>query len=80
MENIIMVELTEKEMAMIMESRAKEERQRKREAYVAELNDLIKRATKDGFTIAAEKPFKTCESVAYATIWNDAAGNFIAIR
>lgn len=80
MEKILMVELTEEELAMIMKERAKAEKQRKRQAYVDELNDLIQRAKADGFTIAANHPFKSCESVGYAISWKDAAGNYIGLR
>jgi hypothetical protein len=80
MEKILMVELTEEELAMIMKERARAEKQRKREAYVDELNDLIKRAKADGFTIATNHPFKSCESVSHAVTWTDAAGNYIGLR
>lgn len=80
MEKILLVELTEEEMSLIMTERAKVEKQRKREAYVWELNDLIQRAKADGFTIAANHAFKACEGVSYAVCWNDAAGNYIGLR
>lgn len=80
MEKFLMVEVTEEELAMVMKERARAEKQRKREAYVAELNDIIQRAKADGFTIAAQHPFKSCESIAYALPWTDAAGNYIGLR
>ena len=80
MNEIIIMEISQQEAEMIMKERARQEKQRKREAYVQELNDIIKRAKADGFTIAANHPFKSCESVSYATCWTDAAGNYIGLR
>ena len=80
MNEILMVELTEEELEMVMESRAKAEKKRRLEAYIAEINDIIDRARKDGFVIAANHPFKSCERIGYATTWGDSQGNYIAIR
>lgn len=80
MNEIIIMEISQQEAEMIMKERMRQERQHKRESYIQELNDIIKRAKADGFTIAANHPFKSCESVACAVCWNDAAGNYIGLR
>ena len=80
MNEIIIMEISQQEAEMIMKERARQEKQRKRESYVQELNDIIKRAKADGFTIAANHAFKPCEIVSSATCWTDAAGNYIGLR
>lgn len=80
MNEIIIMEISQQEAEMIMKERARQEKQHKREAYVQELNDIIKRAKADGFTIAANHLFKSCESVNCAICWSDAAGNYIGLR
>ena len=79
MNEIILMEITQQEAEMIMEERAKQEKQHKREAYVNELNDIIRRAKADGFTIAARHDFKSCDSVDCAVCWTDVAGNYIGL-
>ena len=79
-EKVLLIELTEEELALVMRERARVEKQRKREAYVDELNDLIKRAKADGFTIAANHPFRNCEKVDYAASWTDVSGNYIGLN
>lgn len=80
MNEIIVMELTTEEVQMIMKERAIAERQMKRESYVAELNDLIKRIKADGFTFAANHPFGSCEKISHAICWSDASKNWIGLR
>lgn len=80
MNEIIIMEISQQEAEMIMEERTQQRKQFKRESYIRELNDIIKRAKADGFTIAANHVFKSGESVNCAISWGDAAGNYIGLR
>jgi hypothetical protein len=52
MEKMIVIELTEAELALVMKKREEDARQNLLENYIAEFNDLITRAKVDGFTFA----------------------------
>lgn len=45
------IEISPEELAMILKDRAEKARIAKREAYIAEINDLIKRMAADGFVL-----------------------------
>lgn len=80
MNEIIIMEISRQEAETIIKERERKERLSQRESYVHELNDIIKRAKADGFTIAANHSFKSCEAVNYAICWSDCAGNYIGLR
>ncbi len=69
------VEITQEELDLIMKKREKDAHTAKRQSYIAEMNDLFARASKDGFTFATEK----VESIHRAKDWGDAAGNWIKV-
>ena len=80
MNEIIIMEISQQELEMIMKERARQEKLLKRETYVQELNDIIKRAKADGFTIAANHTLKFCERVGCAVCWDDASDDYIGLR
>ena len=45
------IEISSEELAMVLKDRAKRARIAKREAYIAEINALIKRIETDGFAL-----------------------------
>ena len=57
MEKMIVIELTEAELALVMKKREEDARQTLSENYMAEFNDLIARAKIDGFTFATPGSF-----------------------
>ena len=80
MDKIILMEISQAEAEMIVKERAKAERQALRAKYVNELNALIQRAKADGFTIAANRSMSQCSSITSASVWQDAAGNYIGLQ
>ena len=73
----ITFEISEEEMAMIMAKREKDAHDAKRQAYIDELNNLLARAQRDGFTIATNG--RKTGSVRGAKSWGDTAGNWIEL-
>ena len=73
----VMMEITEEEMAMIMSKRAKDEKERKRQSYIAELNDTLTRLNAAGFVLATSG----CQRITGFKAWSDQHGEWIeAIR
>jgi hypothetical protein len=73
----VMMEITEEEMAMIMSKRAKDEKERKRQSYIAELNDTLTRLNSVGFVLATSG----CQRITGFKAWSDQHGEWIeAIR
>lgn len=75
MEKLIVIELTEEELGMVMKKREADAKQARLEGYVAELNDLIARASADGFVIATNGPHRLLK----AEPWNNAAKDWIRV-
>lgn len=75
MEKFIVLELTEEEFDMVMKKREADAKQVKLEGYVAELNDLIVRASADGFVIATNGPHRLLK----AEPWNNPTKDFIRV-
>lgn len=74
----VAMEITSKELEMIMAQREKEARIAKRDAYVAEINNLIERMNADGFTLA-NKEAKSWK-LRSAQPWGDNANSWIEIK
>lgn len=75
MEKLIVIELTEEELGMVMKKREADAKQARLEGYVTELNDLIARASADGFVIATNGPHRLLK----AEPWNNAAKDWIRV-
>lgn len=76
MEKLIVIELTEAELALVMEKREQEAKQMRLMGYVAEFNDLIARAKADGFVFATNGPSRLLSAVP----WNNANKDWIKVN
>ena len=74
----VAMEITSKELEMIMAQREKEARIAKRDAYIAEINSLIERMNADGFTLG-NKGAKSWK-LHSAQPWGDTANSWIEIK
>lgn len=71
-------EITAEEWKMIAEKREKEARIALRNSYIDEINKLIARMEKDGFTLGTKNP--KAWSLNEATPWGDAGDSWIELR
>ena len=75
---MIAVEITAEEFAMLKKKRAKDARIALRNAYIDEINDLIARMEKDGFTLGTKNP--KAWSLREAKPWGDAGDSWIELK
>ena len=72
----VAVEITEEELALIIKKREKDAHTAKRQGYIDEMNNLLARASRDGFTFSMNGP----HTMRNAKSWGDAAGNWIKVE
>lgn len=70
------VEITQEELDLIIKKREKDAHEAKRQSYIDEMNDLLARASRDGFTFSMNGP----HTMKRAKSWGDAAGNWIKVE
>lgn len=67
------IEISSEELAMILKDRAEKARVAKREAYIAEINDLITRMNADGFVLCNT----SMHPINRASLWSEEDNNVI---
>ena len=75
---MIAVEITADEFEMLKKKRAKDARIALRDSYIDEINELIARMKKDGFTLGNKNP--KVWSLNEAKPWGDAGDSWIELR
>lgn len=69
------IEISPEELAMILKDRAKKARIAKREAYIAEINDLIARMKADDFILCNA----SMHSINHAKLWKEEDDTVICV-
>lgn len=69
------IEISPEEYEMIMRAREKQRRKTRQGELIAELNDLLAKINKEGFTVSTSK----VNSLTKAEPWGDANGNWIKV-
>ena len=69
------MEITEEEKEIIMKKREKEAHIAQQEAFIDEMNDLIKRINQAGFSLATSGPF----FINHAERWGDREDKYIRL-
>lgn len=75
---MIAVEITAEEFEMLKKKRAKDARIALRNSYIDEINELIARMRKDGFTLGVKNP--KAWSLQEAKPWGDAGDSWIELK
>jgi hypothetical protein len=75
---MIAVEITAEEFEMLKKKRAKDAHIALRDSYINEINDLIARMKKDGFTLGVKNP--KAWGLHEAKPWGDAGDSWIEVR
>ena len=70
------IEITQEELDLIMKKREKDAHTAKRNSYVDEMNELLRRAEADGFNFAMQG----VRVIHKATPWGDAADRLIRVE
>lgn len=69
------IEITQEELDLIMKKRKKDAHIAKRNSYIDEMTELLRRAEADGFTFAMQG----VKTMHKAKPWGDAADNWIKV-
>ena len=75
---MIAVEITAEEFEMLKKKRAKDAHIALRNSYIDEINELIARMNKDGFTLGVKNP--KAWSLQEAKPWGDAGDSWIELK